>query len=300
MSTNLPETTALVERNEGVKALLLRANDVVDISDEVKALVKSGVRVQQLLDRVADDLEIGATLIVDSPEMLEEAQTIRGRLATVASDSGEIERERKALVGPLNSVVKMINAGYNAPREHIKPVMDGLGAKILAYHQEQQRILAQREANERAERLRIAREASEAEAAAQAKADALIAEAKKAQGSGSQIVAQELAAQAGQSLDAARQTAVAAVQEVRTAPVFAAAPAAKGVRGTWTVEQVNLDNLILHIAKCLEKGDRSLVGLLRLDEVVARRLVSAQQAGFNVPGLRAECKSSVQAKKVAL
>lgn len=300
MSTNLPETTALIERNEGVKALLLRANDVVDISDEVKALAKSGVRVQQLLDRVSDDIEIGTTLIIDSPEMLEEAQQIRGRLATVAADSGEIEKERKALVGPLNDVVKLINAGYKAPRDFIKPVMDSLGSKILAYHQEQQRIQARREAAERAERERIAREAAEAEAAAKAQADALIAEAQKAQDAGSQIVAQELVAQASQNLDAARQQAVAAVEAARTAPVFAAAPAAKGVRGTWAVELVSLDNLILHIADRIKAGDRSLVGLLHLDEVVARRLVSAQQEGFNVPGLRAEFKRSVQAKKVAL
>lgn len=288
----LPETNALTAKSGAVRDLLVRAASIVELSPESSAIAQSGLRVQDLLDRVSDDLELAVDLVVDSPEMLAEAEAIAARLAAVAADSGEIEKERKQLVGPLNDVVKLINAGYKAPREHVAGVLEPLKRKILAYHQEQRRLAAEREEAERRERERIAREAAEKEAAAVLEAQRAAAEASTAQG----IVASAMIQEASARVDQARTEATQAVQALHTT-VAAPAPKAKGVRGKWSAELVSLDNLILHVADRLRAGDRSLVGLLALDQSAANKKADLEQTGFNVPGLRAQFTESVSVRR---
>lgn len=315
----LPETAALALKADGLRAMLERAADVVEVSGEASALVVSGMRVQQLLNKITDDLDIVDDLVIDSADMLAEAERIAGRLAAVTGDSGEIEKERKLLTAPLNAVVKLINGGYQAPREYVAPKLNSLKVKILAWHNEQRRLQAVAEAAARAAREKAAREAAELEAKARAEAEALMVEAQKAQASGATIVAQELAQQAAAVQDQGRADAVEAVSQARQTAPYAVGPGskAKGVRGTWEAELVHLDAVIIHVAArllgvadgdtlralvpehCLARADRSLAAMLRVDEIVARNKVRAEQEGFNVPGMRADYKQSVATRRAA-
>lgn len=291
----------LMHRNEaGLRELINRASSIVDIDDSVRALVMSGLRVQSLLDKVSDDLEVAADLTIDSAELLEEAEQIAGRLAAVFSDSsGEIEKERQAMVGPLNGLVKMINAGYKAPREYGGTVLDGLKTKILAYHQAERAKREAEEAAERAKREEAARAAAAAEAAAKKEAEALVQAAQEAQASGSEIAAQALVSEAANKVDQARADATAAVQALHTAPSVAAAPKAKGVRGRWSAEVIDKQSLILFVADRIKAGDFSLVSLLEVDTSAADKKAALEQTGFNVPGLRARFAESVSVRRVA-
>lgn len=295
----LPETTALTERGAGVRDLLTRAGAVVEIDPQTSALIASGMRVQALLDRVADDLDVASTLTVVDAETLVEAQTIASRLAAVASDSGEIERERKLLTAPLNAVVKLINSGYQAPRAHIQPVLDGLKRKMLDYHAEMRRQAEEREQAQRAERERVAREAAEREAEAAKRAQELIAEAAQAQKAGSGEAAAAMVQQAGEKMDEARSAAHDAIVAAHTVVQAAPVTMPKGVRGKWTAELTSLDNLILHVAERIKAGDRSLVSLLTLDASMANRRADVERTGFNVPGLRAQFVQSIAVRKAA-
>ncbi|CAB4158446.1 hypothetical protein UFOVP703_11 [uncultured Caudovirales phage] len=294
--TELPATTALVERNTGIKALLSRAHEVVDISEEARALALSGVRVQLLINKVADDIDVAADLVVDSAEMLGEAQRIRARLAAVFGDSGEIEIERAAVTKPFLDVQRTINAGYKAPREWAQPVISRLDQQILAFHNEQQRKQREAAEKERQQREETARKAAEAEAEARATADRLMQASQSAQSEGASIAAIELQQQASVAMDAGRAAAVQAAQAAHVAAAPAAAKA-KGVRERWSAELVNLEALVLHVAKRLAEGDRSLLPLLLLDQRMATTKASIEKEAMNVPGLRAvSSQSLVQAR----
>jgi hypothetical protein len=297
----LAETTALTARGVAVRTALQSAAAVVDTDAATSALIASGMRVQELLNRVADDVEIAQDMEINSPEMLALAQDRAGRLAAVAGDSGEIERERKQLVAPLNAVVKLINSGYAAAKDHIATqALAPLKGKMLAYDQEQRRLAAEREAKERAERERQAQEAAAREAAANAEAAALLAEAQKAQDAGSDITAQALAQQAAVSVDVVRTEAHAAVQALHTRSAAAPVAKAKGVRGTWKATVTSKDSLILHVAERIKAGDHSLTGLLSVDESAANAKAKLEQNGMNVPGLFAEFTESIAVRRGAL
>ena len=298
MSLIIQETAALTERGSQIREMLLKAGQVVDLEPETSALVASGLRVQALLDKVAADVELAADLVIDSADMLREAEAIAGRLAAVAGDSGEIERERKTLTTPMTAIAKLVNAGYNAPRDYIKRTgLDPLKDKILAYHQEQQRLQQEAEAAERRRREEEAAEAAAREAQARSEAENLAAEAAKAQAGGSEIVAQALAQSAAQSADIARSEAHQAVVALHTRQVVAPAAQAKGVRGTWVAVLTNIDALILHAAELLQKGDRSAACLLEFNEKAASALAKAQKQHMSVPGVKPEFKQSVAIRK---
>lgn len=294
---HLTETAELMASAPGVCALLEDAADVVTVDAQTSALIASGLRVQQLLDRVADDIELAQSIEIDSPELLAEAQEIAGRLAAVASDSGEIERERKMLTSPLNAVIKLINAGYQAPRAHLSTALGNLKAKILRYDQEQRRLAAERERQAEEARRKEAERIAAEEAEARAKAQELLQAGQEAQALGGEVAAQELLQEASATIDRARTDAATAIAALHTAPPVAPAVKAKGVRGKWTAVVSNKENLIVHIARRIEAGDTSLVGLLDVNESACNRLASVQENGLNIPGLRAQFTESVSVRR---
>lgn len=297
----LAETTALTARSAAVRTLLQSAAAVVDTDAATSALIASGMRVQELLNSVADDVELVRDMEINSAEMLAIAEQYVARLAAVAGDSGEIEIERKKLTAPINGVIKLINGGYNAARSFVAEQGLAIGkAKILAYHQEQRRLAAEREAAERAVREKAAAEAAQREAAAQQEAQALLVEAQKAQDAGSEITAQALAQQAGVMADVARTEAHEAVRALHTVSAMPTAPKAKGVRGTWKARVTNKGNLILHVAERIKAGDLSLTGLLDVNESAANAKAKLEQEGMNVPGLCADFSESLAVRRAAL
>lgn len=297
----LPETTALMECANPVLDTLRKASAVVPQGDEFAAIVASGMRVQALIDRVADDLEIVPTMEIDGKEALDEMTSRLGRLQTVFADSGEIEKERTLLVGPLNAVVRLINSGYKAPLAFGQGVVDDAKGKMAAFHAAERRRQQEEEARELAARQEAARRAAEAEAAARKQAEDLAAAAQQAQAGGATTMAAELATQASIAADAARATAASAAEALH-APLAASAPAAKvkGAREKWSAKLTSLESLVLHVAERIQAGDRSGLALLAYDESAGNKKAALEKAGFNVPGLRAECDTAVSVRKGVL
>lgn len=291
---------SLITSNETIlKTAIEGIGKVVTLRAETLALIQTGMRVQTVIDDIAADLEIAGTLTIDSPDMLEEAQAIAGRLANACADSGVIETERKALTSPFNDLAKKVNEGYNAPRSYISAVLDGVKKKILAYNAEQRRIAQEAEAKAQAERERVAREAAEKEAQAQRDAQALLQQAQEAQQKGSDITASALMQQAAVKVDEARQEATVAVAALHTRSVSASVAQAKGVRGTWKGVVTDKAALIKHVAQLLEKGDASLLYLLDVNQSNLNTLAALQKEGMSLPGAKPEFVESLSVRKAA-
>lgn len=268
----------------------------VELRPNTQALIEQGLRVQSLLDLVADDLELADALDVDSPELLAEAEAINSRLAAVFSPTGAIEQERMALTAPFNDIVKVINRGYNLPREFGFLIKAKLDAKILAYNARERRKAQEAAAEEQRRRQVEAEAAAAAEQAAQEEAKRLLVTAATMEGD----AAQALIAEASVVADAGRAASAQAALELHTGVHVNPAAKAKGVRETWTAEEVTLDSLILAAAEGIKRGDRSLAALLMLDQSAANAKAKAERTAFNVPGLRACCKEGITTRKAAL
>jgi hypothetical protein len=291
---------AITAHEASIKGAIAGLSTIIELRPNSLALAQNGLKVQALIDAVSADIEIAATLEIDSPDMLTEAEQIAGRLAGVCADSGGIENERKALTAPFNDLVKEINAGYNAPKVFIGSVLDGLRTKILAYNREQKRladIQAEADRKKREEDLRLA---NERETAATADAQKLLGQAAEATAAGNVITAGALVAEAGVKIDAARADATAAVTAMHTRTYAAPIARAKGVRGKWQAEVVDLSSLILHVAKRIEAGDKSLVNLLVANDSALNAKAAIEKEGFALPGTKAEFVESLSVRKVAV
>lgn len=296
----IPAATEVTAHAAVLKTAINGIGSIVTLRPESLALAQTGVQVQALLDKIAPDLEIASTLTIDSAEMLEEATAIAGRLANVCADTGSVENERKALTAPFNDLVKKLNAGYAAPREHVAKVLAEVKAKILAYNAEQRRLAALKEAEAEAERLKLAQEAADREAEANRKAAELVQQAQEAQDNGSEITAAALLQQASVKVDEARLEATTAVTALHTRAVFTGGGgSAKGVRGKWTGEVTDKAALIKHIAAQLEKGDESLLHMLDVNTSNLNKLADMQKAGLKLPGTKPVFTESLAVRKVA-
>ncbi len=289
--------TSIMSNEATLKAAIAGIGTIVELRPGTLALSEKGLQVQAQLDKIAPDLEIASTITIDSAEMLEEAQDIAGRLASACADSGLIEEERKALTSPFNDLVKKVNEGYNAPRNHVTTVLNGLKTKILAYNREQQRLQAIKDAEEAAKRQKAAEDAAKAEAEANAAANELLIKAQEAQAAGSEITAQALIQQAAVKVDESRQHADVAVTALHTRTVSAPAVQAKGVRGKWKAVVLNKAALVQHIAERLAAGDESLLNLLDVNESNLNKLADMQKQALKLPGTKPEFTESLAVRK---
>lgn len=296
-------SSTITEKAGRVRAALSGIGVLVELRPDTVALVDGGLRVQAMVDAVAVDLEIADALVIDSADMLEEAQSINGRISALCADSGAIEAERKALTAPFNDLVKAINQGYGPVREHMLGARDRLSAKILAYHREQRRLAAEAEELARAERARLAQAAAEVERAAQEAANKLVEQAHAESAAGNETAAQTLVTEASVTIDAGRQQARQTTLDMHavSAPRFGSASTtkARGVRETWTAVVTDVDKLILHIAERIVAGDRSLVGLIEPNQSALTAKAKLEKTGFNVPGVRADSGEALSVRRAA-
>jgi hypothetical protein len=297
---DLVSALSITENEATLKAALRGIGTIVELKSATVKLIEGGLTVQDLIDRVAVDIEVSDSLTIDSPELMAEAQAIAGRLATVCADNGAIEAERAAITSPFFDLQKKIKAGYDAPRIYIAGKLDALKGKILAYHNEQQRIAREAAETQRLQREADARAAAEREATAITEANALIQQAAVAQANGSEITAAALVSEASTRMDTARQEAEQSVASLHTriAPVSVAA--ANGTRENWTVEVIDLRNLILHVADRLRGGDASLLPLLVANQAALNAKARLEKAGYSVPGTRASSAQSLSVRKSAV
>lgn len=304
-----PEMRAVVAQDVTVRGIVSRVSELMEIPEAHRATVlASGLTVQTQIDKIALDLEEAQTIVVDSPIMLEAAQEIAGRLATVCADAGMIETERKALVAPLNNLVKWINTGYNAPRSYISCVLGGadgkggLKGKILAYHKQVQEEERLRQEEERLRRQKAAEEAAAAEAKAIADAKALVDAAAAAQATGSEQVADAMLTQAAVQVDSARQQA-----SVASAALYAPmtshsgpAPRASGVREVYKGTVTSRAKLIIMIGKQLEADDHSNEDLLDVNESNLNKRAAMQKLNLRLDGVQVTVESALSTRKKAL
>lgn len=296
-----PVTAKPVTENESIlKAAILGIGTIVDLRPGTLAVADHGLQVQKLIDAIAPDLDLAATLIIDSAEMLQEAEQIAGRLATVCADGGGIETERKALTAPFNDLVKKLNEGYNVPRSTISAALTGLKQKILAYNNEQRRLAAEREQAAEQARQRALQQAADLEAKARADAEALLKLADEAQQQGGEITSAALQQAAQVKVDESRMAADAAVATMFTRSVAAPVVAAKGVRGKWKGIVLNKGQLIAHVAKQLAAGDQSLLHLLDVNESNLNKLADMQKQALSLPGVRPEFAESLSVRKAVI
>ena len=204
-------------------------------------------------------------------------------LKAIKTKANKLEEQRTSLTGPLNKVLKGINDLFRGPADLLGSAERILKGKMLAWDQEQERIVAEarRKAEEaaRVERLRIEAEAAERQRVANEAAAAAAAAAAKGD---------ESAAQAAQD-QAQRAQAEATTLSLTSAMVVAAPvvaiekPAAKGISTSKKVdfEVTDLHALVKHI------GERpELLALLKADEVKLRAYVRGLGMSCALPGVR--------------
>lgn len=272
------------------------AFEVMDPVEPPRSLTVHSFNAQEMLSKVSADIEMAPHLIVDSPEMLAEAQEVAGRLATVVK---AIEAERKAKKEPVLEIARWLDDGYGKARDHLSNLIEGIKPKILQYQAQLRREAEERAERERAERERIAAEAAAAEAAAMAAATAALEGAAKARDAGSEIVAQTMAEAAVVAVDEARERAQQAASRA-AAPVYQAAPKVKGTRTSWKGRVTNKAEAVAHIGAMVAKGDTSLLHLLEIDGSTLNRQANLQRESFSVPGLLAYPDDSLAIRAVAL
>jgi hypothetical protein len=249
---------------------------------------------QEYVNRIGPDLEVIDAIIIDSPEMLAEAQQMAGRLSGV---SVAIEKERLERTKPLRDLASRINDGYNAAGTFINTKVDGTKTKILGYNKEVQRKAAEQAEIERKAHEEAVAAAALVEAAAQTEALNLAQQAQEARQAGSVVAANDLMERAAVASDTALHQAQKVVSY--SSGGGHAAPKTKGVRGKYVAECTNAPKLIAHVAVLIEKGDLSLVGVLSVDQSALNKLADLQRENFKVPGCHAEFKESVSIRKVA-
>lgn len=302
MIPSLAPTHALLAKGDGIRAMLSGIGELVDLTPATLALAEHGTQVQAVLERVAPDIEMADAITIDSPDLLEEAQQVLGRLAAAFADSGLIERERAALVKPFNDFAKLVNGGYSPARDYGQGAVDRLKRKILAYNEKLRREAEERAERERQARAEEARRLAEQEAQERQAADALLQQAQAAQAQGSEVSAAALAAEAGARIDAARAHASEAAFTLQASPVVVPVASAKGVRRTYAAGVTSMAKLLAYIVTGEAKdtiAHPELLNLLSINESALNQMAKAQQAGFNLPGCQLITGQSLSARKVA-
>lgn len=225
-------------------------------------------------------------------------------LREIKSRQDRHEKLRTSITGPLNGVLKSINALFKPAAEALSEAELIIKAKMLAFDQAQQaaaaKARAEAEARAQAERERLAREAAAAEAAATAQLQALQQQAQQAQAAGDEAAAaaaqqQAAAVQAQAATNAAIATATAtAIESAAAAVEIAPKAAVKGVtrRSKWVASVHDKAALLAHIAQ-----NPSLLALVEINQSALNKLADAQREGFSLPGCSASQEFSLAAAK---
>lgn len=261
-----------------------------------RTLVVTGPDLNVLLANIAADMEIAPTMEIDSDEMVNELTGMLGRISTVQN---AMERERKERKAPLLETGKWLDDGYNPMIQTLGSLIAQGKAKLTAYNNA--KIAAQRAAEAAAAeaRRREAEEAARKEAEAIAAAKKLVEDAAALHEQGSEQVAQAMASDAMAAVDTARRDAATAAAAVYAAPVRTA-PAVKGASEQWSAEVTDKAALIVHIAKKIEAGDLSLVGLLEVSTSALNALAKLQKQHLSLPGVRPVVTNRIAIRRQAV
>lgn len=235
----------------------------------MSALVKIPSEVEQRVTSLIAMRDMAVT----NPEQVATATDAR---TLIKATVNTLEKQRKALVGPLNDQVKEINAAFKAWTEPLDATDGSIERSLLAWHRkERERIEAEQrriaEENERARQAAAAEELARMEAAAEAARQEALADGVSA------ADAEQFAEEAANSTPVVQ-------------PVLEAAPVVetsiRGTFGTSTVQmrwvfdvvelsQVPIEYLSLNetaVREAIRRGEREIPGLcIYQTESIARR-----------------------------
>lgn len=235
-------------------------------------------------------LSSAEAFVIDSPTMYEIASD---DLKSVKTLMKQVEEQRTSITGPLNQVLKAVNELFRAPKEYLESAEAKLKGALLTYDREQQRKAeeARRAAEEvaRKERERIEAEAREAQRVAQEEADRIAKEAAAAAAAGDAAKAEQLQAQAQETVAAGAQLAqdIAMTAELVTAapvPIASAAPKVSGLstRKNWKARCTDKMALIRFVAAHPEHQH-----LLEVNQSALNQLAKAQKDAMRIEGVEA-------------
>lgn len=231
-----------------------------------------------MISRAQSALTFIDCFIIDSNETFELAAD---ELKAIKTKAKAIEEQRTSITGPLNGVLKAVNALFGGPADLLARAESSLKGKMLAWQTEQERIAAEArrkaEAEAAAERKRLADEA----AARQREAEEQAAAARIAKQAGDEQAA-AIATSNAQRATAEAQAAESVAQMSVAVVVPIAQPKAKGISTSKKLdfEVVNFESLVKHIAAHPE-----LLQLLRVDDVRLRAYVRGLGTACALPGV---------------
>lgn len=220
-------------------------------------------------------------------------QNAADELQAIKSRQKHLEAGRTSITGPLNTALKAVNALFQGPAALLDQAESIVKSKMLTYVNEQRRIEAEAraaaEAQAAAERKHLDDKAAAAQAASRAAAEA--AQAAKATGDEQAAALADAEARRTQ----AEAATLATTSQMIVAPVaaVAAAPAAKGISTSVTIEfeVTDLLQLVQHVAQHPE-----LINLLAADTVKLRAYTKAVGVSCTLPGVRVFPKQTMSAR----
>lgn len=216
-------------------------------------------------------------------------------LKAIKSKAKALEDRRKEITKPLDASKKSVMDLFREPLELLAQAESVIKRAMLTWQQEQERIRraeqARLEAEAKAERERLAKEAAAREAEARAKA----AEAERLASAGDAIAAAELAESAQQALfEADVQRETAALVTAPVAKVAEAKAAGVSTRETWKAEVTDKAALIAHVA-----ANPQFSGLLTVDQSALNALARSLKSSLTLPGVRVYAEQTLAARASA-
>lgn len=268
---------------------------VIDPLPVATPLAVTGPDIPALLASLRTDLAVAEYLEIDSPDMLQEALDVAGRLSKAAS---LIEDERVIKVKPFLDVQRWLNKGYGQARDYLLGIVGdehgGIKQKIIAFNAAERARVEKAEADARAAQERAALEAAAEAARKLQEAHTLAQQSAAAAESGDAERAQKLADQAVQRTDEAHTTAANAVAAITP---HVPRTKVKGVQEKWVADVHNKAEAIQFIGEQIAKGDLTLVGLLDFNQTALNTLAKLQKNAMQIPGITPRPFDSVSIRK---
>lgn len=249
---------------------------------------------QTALNASAQSMLDGArAIVIDGDGMY---QVAADELAAIKGKAKSLEEQRTKLVGPLNQVVKDINAMFKPPIEFLTQAEGILKRAMLGYQDAQERKRKDEEARARAaaeaeaarERARIEQERAAAAEKARLEQDRLEQERRAALAAGDTVKAAKIEAKAEGAQEAA-EARLSGLDEsaalVQAAPVALAAQEAPKVSGVstrtqWVAEVHDFAAMLAHVAT-----NPQFHNLVKVDEKALNQLARALKQNLAIPGV---------------
>jgi hypothetical protein len=240
--------------------------------------------------------------VITTPEDREAGSVAR---RAIREREAEIEKERKALVGPLNDTVKRINDLFRGPLEALRTADDHQKALALAYDaererirlDEQRRLQAIADETARKERQKIEQEA-ERQRQIQREKEAIAAEARRKAEEAEGAERKRLLAEAeAADRKAAAAAAKVEVKEEQTAAIVAPVvtlaepekPKGESTRKLWRARLTDKMALIQAAAQ----GNEIAATCLAFDQTAANKLATATKGAVLCPGIEWYAETSL-------